>query len=427
MSVDSAGSNAKSSDQLMRPKAKPLIRKSIRNLFLVVLLGLAAVAGFWGKISLWRGMTKAEGLFQSYRDTDALQQLRKTLLEHGPRPEIALQLARAHRRLGDLQSAMLLAESACKLGANQESVALEKKMQAVQAGQIRGFEKEFAKLIMESGENGSDIFRSYILGLFANLRTEEAFSLLEGWQKSSPQDSLPRFLEAYLYHSIGRLPESITAYRQGLEIAPYLTAMRRQLAQVLFESGDFQTAVSELRICSQEDPKDIAVHVLMAQCAHAENDFGTALAELDRVLQDSPNHLLARRLRGMIQLESGDKNSALSDLEYVSSTDPRDLIAREAYARTLQLLGRSAEAKQQFEFVATATKEEAQTGRLIRQVLADPKNAELRFEIGMRLVKFGSAVDGVRWLRTVLEIEPDHAGALNALNKIGLAGMGASP
>jgi tetratricopeptide (TPR) repeat protein len=101
-------------------------------------------------------------------------------------------------------------------------------------------------------------------------------------------------------------------------------------------------------------------------------------------------------------------------LEYVSQRSPDDLVAREALARTLQALGRTDEAKQHFDFVSVASKEQAETGRLIRKVLSEPKNAELRFEIGSRLFQFGNPGDGVKWLRTVLEIDPNHSAA-NAL------------
>ena len=169
--------------------AKPIVRKGIMRLLLVTLLGMGVAACFWDRISLWWNLSQVRELLHSHRDDQALQLLRKTLLSQGPQPEIMLQLVRAHRRLGSLPTASMLLQAAARQGADSERVDLEQKLIAVQAGQIRGFDKEFSSLIVAAGDNGSDILEAYILGLFANLRTDEAFGLLDGWGKSSPTTS----------------------------------------------------------------------------------------------------------------------------------------------------------------------------------------------------------------------------------------------
>lgn len=390
---------------------KPLVRKGIMRLLLVTLFGVSVAAFFWDKISLWRSLSKTRELFHSHRDEQAQQLLRKTLLSHGPMPEITLQLVRAHRRQGDLPTAAMLLQAANRQGADTTIVELEQKLLTVQSGQIRGFDKEFSSLIVEAGEYGPDVFEAYVLGLFANLRSNEAFGLIEVWAKSSPKDSMPRFLEAYLFHSIGRLPDAVKSYQRGLELAPHMTSMRARLAQVLFETGDYQAARQELMRCEKDGYKPVEVLALSAQCSFAENENERALDEVKLAIEIDPSHLNARRLRGQIYLASNDFQSALSDLEYVYQRSPDDLIALEALARTLQSMGRTAEAKRHFDFVSSANKEQAEIGRLIRKVLSEPQNAELRFEIGSRLIRFGNRGDGVKWLRTVLEIDPNHQAA----------------
>jgi tetratricopeptide (TPR) repeat protein len=359
-------------------------------------------------------MSKVRELFHQYRDVEALHLLKETLDSDGANADVALQLVRAHRRLGDLQAAGDLINVAAKLGADGEQLGLERKLLSVQAGQIRGFDKEFTKLIVDSPDNGPDILQAYVLGLFANLRTDEAFGLLSGWQQSSPSDSLPHFLEAYLLHGINRLQPAADAYRKGLQLAPYMTLMRRRLAQVLYESGEYKAALIELDICVAQGDL-IESHALIARCAHAENDFVKAMAELKVVLDTDPNHLDGRRLRGQIHLSNNELPDALEDLEFVVQRNPDDLVATEALARTLQGLGRSVEARKRFDEVSSATKEQAEIGRLIHRVFDEPQNAELRFEIGDLLLKSGSLREGAKWLRTVLEIDPNHAAAIAAL------------
>lgn len=403
------------SDRLAEPLSRPWMRPAIFRLLLATLIGLAVVAHYWNDISVWWKLTRTQELLRTYHDDEALELLRSALLTAPANPSTVIQLSRVHRRLGNLEKALMLAGTAAKLGADKSSVELEHRLIALQSGQIRGFDKEFARLMVDVPDKGPDIFQAYVLGLFANLRTDEAFGLLQGWESSSPSDPQPKFLQAYLYEGIDRLPEAIEAYRKGLRLAPGTTLMRRRMAKVLLDSGEIAEARTQLKICQTESPRDVEVNALLAQCAFAENDFGAALAETDRVLESAPQHVDARRLRGQIRLANGDPQAALADLEFVTSAQSDDTVAREAMGRALQMLGRSDEAKIHFDFVSSASKEQAETIRLIRQVISEPGNAQLKFDIGLRLLRFGPADDGAKWLRTVLEIDPDHPGAHAAL------------
>ncbi|MEO8271822.1 MAG: tetratricopeptide repeat protein, partial [Aureliella sp.] len=271
--------------------------------------------------------------------------------------------------------------------------------------------QKFPQLIVDMPEQASDILQVYVLGMFANLQTEKAFHLLGDWEASSPQDSQPKFLQAYLYQGINRLDLAANAYRAGLKLSKDSTLMRRRLGQVLLEAGKTDEALVELQQCLQASPNDVEVHYLLAQVAQQQNDLDTALQELDSVLASSPSHVDAQCLRGQVYLDKGDPQAALADLQAVATVHPDDTVAREALGRALKAVGRSEEAKTNFDYVSAATAFQSETGRLIRQVLAEPENAELRFEIALRLLQSGDLEDGAKWLRTVLELQPDHNAA----------------
>ena len=380
-----------------------------------VLISLAIIGYFWDTISVWNAQARARTFLHSHKDTEALDSLRHALLKKPRNSETIIQLARVHRRLGSLEKSLLLTQSASRFGMDSKRVELEEKLVAVQSGHIRGFEKELPELVMNSGDYGSDIMQAFVLGLFANLRTDDAFGLLDGWESSSPKDPQPKFLQAYLLQSINRLPDATEAYRKGLKLAPDMVLMRRRLAQVLLDSGEVAAARAELTTCQKNFRDDIDIHAMMAHCAFAENEYGTALAELEHVVRVQPNHLDARRLRGQILLAKNDSKSAIADLRFVVERQADDTLAQEALGRALQLQGRSEEANLHFEIAARCSKEQAEISRLIRSVLMQSKNADLRYEIGTRLLKTSSPDDGAKWLRTVLEIEPNHVGAHSSL------------
>lgn len=393
----------------------PLVRRGIVYALVAVLLIVAGLAHFWDTLAVWRMHSRAAELSQASRDAEATDQLRAALLIDQDNPRTVLQLARAHRRLGELEPAMHLINAAQELGADPQQLELERTLLDVQTGHIRGFDQKLPQLMVDLPEQSPEILRAYVLGLFANLQIDEALQLLASWESSTPEDSQPKFLQAYVYQGINRLDIAAAAYRAGLKLSNDSTLMRRRLAQVLLEAGETEEAIAELKTCLKTAPEDIEVHYLLAQCAHRQNEMDNALAELETVLASSPSHFEARRLRGQILLDKGEPQAAIDDLQELTTTSPDDIVAREALARALQALGRTDEAKSHFEFVSAATKQQDETGRLIRQVLTEPQNVDLRFEIGMRLLQAGSVEDGAKWLRTVLEIQPDHADAHLAL------------
>lgn len=397
---------------------KPLIRRGIFYTLVAVLLIIAALAHFWDELSIWRLHSRAAELSESSHDLEAIDHLRSALRIDRDNPVTVLKLASFHRRAGQLGEAMRLLSAAQELGADSKQIELERTLLDVQTGRIHGFDQTFAQWMVDMPEHAPDIMQSYVLGLFANLQTQKAFQLLGSWEASSPQDPRPKFLQAYLYQSIDRLDLAANAYRAGLKLANDSSLMRRRLGQVLLDAGKTEEALVELKQCLEASPGDVEVHYLLAQGAQQQNQLEAASQELEQVLTADPNHFDALRLRGQIYLDKGEPQAALADLEQAASAHPDDTVAREALGRALQALGRTDEAKRHFEFVAASTKLQGETARLIRQVLTEPQNAELRFEIGVRLLQSGNVEDGAKWLRTVFEIQPNHTDAHLALASI---------
>jgi tetratricopeptide (TPR) repeat protein len=403
------------SDNLVGSPFRLGLRFSLR-LVLLGILALAAGLAIWGD-SLWvRYMQlRAENLFQEYRDAEALQMLRRTLLVDPANPQSLLALARAHRRDGNLQKAMLFVSQAQSMGGDPERIELERKLVMVQAGRIRESGASPASLLMHANELGPDVLQAFVLGYFANLRTEEAGQLLDRWLESSPHDAQAYFLKAYLQKSLNQFSQAIEYYRRGLELAPHKTRMRRQLCEALLENDELEAANQELAICRSETSDDVELDFLQAQHAYRQSDLQRASELLDQVIERSPEQASARRLRGRIRLEQGRLDAAQDDLQLLVAAEPTDTVARESLGRALQQLGDRDAAEEHFQFVSQATQVQSEVTRLIRQTISQPDDAELRFRIGRLINDFISPEDAARWMRTVLELKPDHPGAHAAL------------
>jgi Tfp pilus assembly protein PilF len=90
-------------------------------------------------------------------------------------------------------------------------------------------------------------------------------------------------------------------------------------------------------------------------------------------------------------------------------------LAHDGLGRALRGFGQAAEAQPHFDYVAEAEGALDRINRLLRTAVERPDDAEIRYEIGMSLLKYGSPDDGAKWLRTVLELDPKHQKAQEAL------------
>ena len=82
---------------------------------------------------------------------------------------------------------------------------------------------------------------------------------------------------------------------------------------------------------------------------------------------------------------------------------------RYSFALTLQSTGDTHRAAKEFQFVTTAREAIAQARQMADTVIAkEPRNADLRYQIGAILLKYESPEAGAGWLRSALEFDPNH-------------------
>jgi tetratricopeptide (TPR) repeat protein len=254
-----------------------------------------------------------------------------------------------------------------------------------------------------------------VQGYFANLRVQEALELLDAWQRDFPDDARSYFMRGYLLQALARYPEATLAYRRGLQLAPGETTMRFRLAEVLTELQELDEAGRLFRRCVQESPDNPEIVTAWANCLSVQGQADEARRLLQRTLATHRRHFEALRKLGEIELAQGRFEQARQHLEAAAHERPYDTTTHNALAKTLRALGRADEAQPHFDYVAQAEESLARMERELRQVVDRPRDAELRYDIGLTLLKYGSPEDGVKWLRTVLELQPDHAAAHQAL------------
>lgn len=379
----------------------------------VVLLPAAWILG--PQVALWWHLRSAREAIHARRYDRAMEELRQTLRLDADSVEAHFLLARLHRRLRHLDEAPDWLRRAVQLGGDAQRAERETWLILAQSGRIREAEPHLASLLLDPREDGADICEAYVLGYLTNLRVAEARRLLDTWQNADPNDAQPLFTRAYLEHGLGRKPEAIDAYRRGLAMSPDETLMRSRLAAVLLETGELEEASQHLLQCLHESPHDSEVLFNWATCQFRRNHPDEARETLQQLLEESPNHFDARRLLGEVELAAGRFEEARHHLELAARQRPYDCTVRNALGKALRALGRATEAKPHFDYVAQAEGPLSRLEKQLRLVVERPDDIGLRLQIGTTLLEYGSPEDGVKWLRTVLELQPAHRGAHEAL------------
>ena len=386
------------------------------------LLGLLAIALLAVAVLQWKPLmvefrtARARRALAARQNQRAVEELQAALRLAPDRPETLFLLARAHRRLGNLEGASTFLQQAKSLGGDPNRLQRETWLLLARAGRLRDAEPHLVQLLADPRDDGPDICESFVHGYVANLFADPAEQLLDAWQKDYPDDPQQYFMRAYfLERTMGKTRESVEAYRQGLSLAPNESVMRYRLALALMSLSDFEQAGEELRRCVEHDPENPEVLAALAECLRKRGELDRAADVLRQVLGIAPDLYKAHRMLGEIELSQGRPGEALGHLERAARERPYDIAVRFMLGHTLRTLGRADEAKTHLDYVARAEGPLQRVERQCRQAALRPNDFELRYEIGTGLLAYGNPEDGVTWLLSVLQLKPDHAAAHQAL------------
>ncbi len=136
--------------------------------------------------------------------------------------------------------------------------------------------------------------------------------------------------------------EDLRGDKEALEIP----ANREELARLLFEEGDYEEALSELKRLLDTDPENLQAQYLAARCLLGLSKFEAARPHLEYVVEESPSYDggLAALRHALLLERLGDWKAALAVYERA-----RDNLAltetRYHHARVLAEHGRAREAR----------------------------------------------------------------------------------
>lgn len=380
-----------------------------------VLAGAATLVLLLGPVSTHYHLWRARAAL-ARRDADgALQHLSAAGPGGERHAELHFLSARAHRRLGDSASAVQSLHDAKLLGYSPEALQREFILTRAQTGMIKQTAPQLPDLLTNPGDDGPEICECFVNGYLKNYQYDQAMKLLRGWMADYPDDPLPHIVRGQIYQRWEQSPVAEREFRLALADAPGSVEARLGLAVSLAAQHRHEEAEREFAEVLKARPEDTACRLAWAQSLLMMGRVDDAADVFTDVLSEDPRNCSALVGMGRVCLSRRQSGEAVRWLEAAHEIYTRQLDCRYSLAQALRACGRHSEAQAHEEYFAAASPAVAEASQLAEELTRNPGSAEKRYRIGTTLLRYGSAEEGVNWLHTALELQPDHAPTHRAL------------
>jgi len=329
--------------------------------------------------------------------------------------EVKFLMARVHRRQGAFELCQKHLREAWRLGFPVQRLNREQWLALAQSGQMDEAEPHLDELLADPQGDVREICEAYVAGYLRVYRFDPALKLLDAWQADFPRDPQPLFWRARIWEHTFADHKAVVLYRKAVEIAPYRTDLRRDLAVLLSERREFDEAEEHFRHCADDAPDDPDILAGWGNCLLEQRRTDRARRRLFQAVEKDPTHFDALYGLGRLELRVGKKQEALKWLRRAYKEDPKHSRMRFALASALQATGQTEAAKEHFQFFTDAKKALDEIDDLMGQVFDEPDLVEPRYQAGMKLMQYVSSVQGAIWLQSVLQLDPSHAPTHEAL------------
>ena len=325
--------------------------------------------------------------------------------------------ARLARHRQDYEAVGLHLERALRLDYSHDLLEREQWLVLAQMGQFRDAEPHLAALLKDPRDDGAEICEAYVNGYLSTYQPGKALLLLGGWEKDFPDDPLPHVIRGGMNAAGQQWNEAEAAFRSALALAPDHAEAAVGMADVLVAKNQFAQALEFYRKGETDALQKLPARLGAARCLEAEGRIDAARQILSDLAGEHPADSKVLFALARLELEARDDKRARELLERALPGDPHNSSIQSALASVLRRAGETeaadAHAREAQETAAAKVRAE----RLLLKINANPDDVDLRYELGRLQLERGSEREGVLWLRSVLELQPDHKDARQALNR----------
>jgi len=200
----------------------------------------------------------------------------------------------------------------------------------------------------------SDIDANYVLGrcYLEASRYDDARVAFANQYGLAPDSGAAYLLIAQML-VIRELPEvAATNARKALELSPHLALAHFLLGKIFLAKGELDHALEEFEAERAINPAHPQLYQFLGDLYIKEGKFGLAQQNLTRALSLDQSSTEPFILMGRLFLADEDPQTASSYLEHAESMDPSNFITHYLLAQAYRSMGKTDEAKKEFDLVA---------------------------------------------------------------------------
>jgi predicted Zn-dependent protease len=344
-----------------------------------------------------------------------LARLEAYLQERSSDPEATFLAARTARRTGDLKKADHLLREAERLGWVENALLLERSLLRVHHGGLRS-EEGYLRACVERGHpDGVLILEVLAPAYVRSFDVPAASEALDKWMQLEPSNPMPRVMKAEVLMRLRKRQEVVDLLREAVQLAPDDADIRARYAEALLDSKRPEEAWGHYEWLIRYRGNDRAIRLGVARCKVALGEVDEGRRLLDALLHERLNDPEVLHERGRLELDTGDAATAEEWLRQAVKAAPYDLALSYSMARCLERLGKREEAQKFEERGKRGDEDIRRLAQIMQEVAARPRDPAPRFEAAQILMRNGQEQRAVDWLRTALQVAPDHAPTHQAL------------
>lgn len=375
--------------------------------FVVLVVILTATSGLISQAAMW----KARVAIEQRQHVDAEKWLQVASWTWRRSAEWYYLTAVLQRRNGDFSKLEVSLRAAFAKGWNVADLERQQLLAMAQSDQFEEVDSQWAVLLQNAGSDGPEICKSFVNYCLSRFQIADAYQVIEAWKRDFPEDPEVWYVEGRILIVLQRWPDAERTLTQALERDPNHLPAMKQLSVALIKQFKFAEAEKILRRADVLNPESAETQASLAHCLIQQGQTDDAEAMLAESLIRHPADVSLLAEDGRLQLALGHPDKAVGFLEKVVEQQPENTELRYSLAQALRSAGKEEEAQRHFRIVDEGTKALLQLSRLTAQVVEDPSNTDLRYQVAAITWKWKSRTDGEAWLRSILEYDPKHKDA----------------
>lgn len=378
-----------------------------RRFILLVLLGAVALGALTFRRHFGEVPNAIARRFIKSRQLEAAQRWLERAKRISPgNAQTEFLLARLARKRGLQNDTRKHLQTAWELGYSKEAIEREQWLALAQSGQMTLAEQHLAEMLTDPRGDGAEICEAFTVGYLKNRDETKARQLIEVWKADFPNDAQPHYFEGMIFQEVTNWKQAIACYQGALERQPDHAPAALALGECLSAAKRPTEALSAFETAAAHAVDNRAALVGKAKCLQALERHQQARTLLEGIVADSPNHVEASLELAQLELAEGNYAAALQLVEPLSEKHPRNHDLQYVYAVALRNNGQIEAAKPIFEKVTKAQDQLVRAVNLAEKI--EGPDIDERMQIGKIHYEFGNRQEGVMWLLSVLNYEPQH-------------------